>query len=66
MRWEMVYQGTVDAISVRPAELLRPAVLDNVPAVLLLQRSPVWRRDAVARRHPDDPTYDGCRRLARH
>ena len=26
MRWEMVYQVTVDAITVRPAELLRPAV----------------------------------------
>lgn len=26
IRWEMAYQGTVDAITVRPAELLRPAV----------------------------------------
>jgi DNA repair protein RadC len=40
MRWEMVYQGTVDAITVRPAELLRPAVLENAPAVLLVHNHP--------------------------
>jgi DNA repair protein RadC len=32
----MVYQGTVDAITVRQAELLRQAVLENAPAVLLV------------------------------
>jgi DNA repair protein RadC len=36
----MVYQGTVDAIIVRPAELLRPAVLENAPAVLLVHNHP--------------------------
>lgn len=40
MRWKMVYQGTVDAITVRPAELLRPAVLENAPAVLLVHNHP--------------------------
>jgi DNA repair protein RadC len=40
MRWEMVYQGAADAITVRPAELLRPAVLENAPAVLLLHDHP--------------------------
>lgn len=40
IRWEVVYQGTVDAITVRPAELLRPAVVENVPAVLLVHNHP--------------------------
>jgi DNA repair protein RadC len=40
IRWEMVYQGTVDAITVRPAELLRPALLENAPAVLLVHNHP--------------------------
>lgn len=40
MRWESVYQGTVDAITVRPAELLRPAVVENAPAVLLVHNHP--------------------------
>lgn len=40
MRWEVIYQGTVDTISVRPAELLRSAVLENAPTVLLVHNHP--------------------------
>jgi DNA repair protein RadC len=40
MRWEVIYQGTVDTITVRPAELLRSAVLENAPAVLLVHNHP--------------------------
>ena len=36
----MVYQGSVDAIAVRPAELLRPAVMTGAPAIIAVHNHP--------------------------
>ena len=36
----MVYQGSVDAVAVRPAEVFRPAVLEGVPAVIAVHNHP--------------------------
>ena len=35
-----VYQGTVNSASVRSAELLRPAILANVPALIVVHNHP--------------------------
>ena len=36
----MVYQGTVNSGSIRPAEILRPAVLANAPNIIVAQNHP--------------------------
>lgn len=36
----VVYQGSVDAVAVRPAELLRPAVIAGVPALIAVHNHP--------------------------
>lgn len=37
---ELIYQGTLHSISIRAAEVLRPAVLVNAPAVIVVHNHP--------------------------
>lgn len=37
---ELVYQGTIHSISIRAAEVLRPAILVNAPAIIVVHNHP--------------------------
>lgn len=37
---EVIYQGTVQSITIRAAEVLRPAVLTNAPSVIVVHNHP--------------------------
>ena len=40
IRSVIVYQGTVDRVAMRPAELLRPAILENAPSMVVVHNHP--------------------------
>lgn len=37
---EVIYQGTIHSISIRAAEVLRPAILANAPAIIVVHNHP--------------------------
>lgn len=37
---EVIYQGTVHSVAIRPAEVLRPAVLTNAPSLIVVHNHP--------------------------
>ena len=36
----MIYRGTIDSISIRIAEILRPAIVENTPSIIIAHNHP--------------------------
>ena len=53
----VIYQGTVNSCSIRVAEILRPAIVANAPAIVIVHNHPSGDPTPSPGRHPGDAPH---------